>query len=165
MVSQWRARCVNAATPWANTNESCWNETRSWQDDAFWYIRSYEWSCWVLEQNKNEFLFWPPRPRIFRNARRYLLHYLIFPHSLSIFKDFGTQITNTAVFTKIFIFQKWVFFSILGRKLFIFQHRPQSSISLETLRRPVWIFLFRINHTSWHICMAKWPISHCAANI
>ena len=50
--------------------------------------------------------------RIFRIARGYLLHSLIFPHSLRIFKDFWTQITNTAVFAKIFIFQKWVLFPI-----------------------------------------------------
>ena len=112
-MSQWHARRGNAATPWTNTNNSCWNETRSYQDDAFWYItRSYEQSCWELEQNKNKFIFWPPRPLIFRMTRGYLLHCLIFPHSLHIFKDFGTQITNTAVFTKIFIFYKWVLFPI-----------------------------------------------------
>ena len=108
-----RSWCCNAATPWTNTNDSCWNETRSCQDAAFWYrTRNHEWSFWELEQNKNEFLFWPPRPRIFRIARGYLLHSLISPHSLTrrIFKDFGTQITNTAVFAKIFIFQKWVLF-------------------------------------------------------
>ena len=45
---------------------------------AFWYItRSYERSCWELEQNKNEFLFWPQRPRIFRIAQGYLLHSLM----------------------------------------------------------------------------------------
>ena len=70
--------------------------------------------CWELEQNKNEFLFWLQCLRIFRIASGYLLHSLIFPHSLRIFKDFGTQITNTAVFTKIFIFQKWVPFPILS---------------------------------------------------
>ena len=74
--------------------------------------RSYERSCWELEQNKNKFLFWPPCPCIFRIARRYLLHSLMFPHSLRIFKDFGTKITNTALFVKIFIFQKWVLFPI-----------------------------------------------------
>ena len=92
-------------------NNSCWNETRSCQDDAFWYItRSYERSCWELEQNKDEFIFSPPRPHTFRIACGYLLHSLIFPHSLRIFKDFGMQIMNTAV--KIFIFQQWVFFPI-----------------------------------------------------
>ena len=54
----------------------------------------------------------PPRPRIFRIVSGLLLHSLIFPHSLCIFKDFRTQITNTAVFAKIFIFQKWVLFPI-----------------------------------------------------
>ena len=48
----------------------------------------------------------------FSIMRGYLLHPLIFPHSLRIFKDFGMQITNTAVFAKIFIFQKWVLFPI-----------------------------------------------------
>ena len=58
---------------------------------AFWYItRSYERSCWELEQNKNKFLFWPLHSHIFWTAHGYLLHYLIFPHSLHIFKDFGT---------------------------------------------------------------------------
>ena len=92
--------------------DSCWNETRSCQDEAFQYVTSYERSCWELEQNKNKFLFWPLRPRIFRIARGYLLYSLIFPYSLRIFKDFGMQITNTAVFSKIFIFQKWVLFPI-----------------------------------------------------
>ena len=83
------------------------------QDDAFWYItRSYERSCWELEKNKNELPFWPPRSCIFRIACRYLLHSLIFPHSLCVFKDFGMQIMSAAVFTKIFIFQKWVLFCI-----------------------------------------------------
>ena len=54
---------------------------------------------------------WCPHPCIFRIAHRYLLYSLIFPHSLHIFKDFGTQI-NTTVFMKIFIFQKWVLFPI-----------------------------------------------------
>ena len=112
-MSRWCARRGNAATPWTNTKDSCWNETRSCQDDAFSYItRSYERSCWELEQNKNKFLFWPPRPHIFRIEREYLLHSLIFPHSLRIFKDFGMQIRNTAVFAKIFIFHKWVLFSL-----------------------------------------------------
>ena len=65
-----------------------------------------------MEQNTNKFLFWPLRLGIFRIACRYLLHSLIFPHSLRIFKDFGIQITNTTVFAKIFIFQKWVLFPI-----------------------------------------------------
>ena len=52
------ARCGNAGTPWMNMNDSCYNETRSCQDDTFWYItRSYEQFCYELEQNKNEFLF------------------------------------------------------------------------------------------------------------
>ena len=59
---------TGAATPWMNTNDSCWSKTRSCQDDAFWYItRSYERSCWELEQNnfkKNEFLFWLQHLRI-----------------------------------------------------------------------------------------------------
>ena len=77
------------------------------QDDVFWYItKSYEQTCWELEQNKNKFFFWPPHPRIFRIACGYLLHSLILPHSLHIFKDFGMQIMNTPVFVKIFIFQK-----------------------------------------------------------
>ena len=92
-VSQWRARHGNIATPWTNTKDSCWNKIRSCQDDAFWYLtRSNERSCWELEQNKNKFLFWPLRPRIFRITCRYLLHSLIFLHSLRIFKDFGMQI-------------------------------------------------------------------------
>ena len=62
--------------------------------------------------NWNKFLIWPPRPRIFRIACGYLLHSLIFHHSLCTFKDFGTQITDPAVFTKIFFFQKWVLFPI-----------------------------------------------------
>ena len=108
------------ATPWTNTNDSCRNETRSCQDDAFWYItRTYERSCWELEQNKNEFLFSPPHPRIFRITYEYLLHSLIFPHSLRILKDFGTQITNTAVFAKIYIFQKWVLFPIWFVNIFV----------------------------------------------
>ena len=112
-MSQWCTRNGNAATPWTNINDSCWNETRSCQDDAIWYItRSYERLCWEFEQNKTELLFWKPCPRIFRIAHGYLLLSLIFPHSLRIFKDFGTQITNTAVFVKIFIFQKLVLFSI-----------------------------------------------------
>ena len=112
-MSQWHVRRGNAATPWTNTKDSCWNETRSYQDGVFWYItRSYERLCWELEQNKNKFLFWPPRPHIFRITRGYLLHSLIFPHSLRIFRDFGTQIMNTAVFAEIFIFQKWVLFAI-----------------------------------------------------
>ena len=110
-MSQWCTRRGNVATPWMNMNDSCGNETRSCQDDAFWYIkRSYKWSCWELEQNKNKFLLWPPRLCIFRIACGYLLHSLIFPYSLLIFKDFGTQIMNTAVSIKIFIFQKWVLF-------------------------------------------------------
>ena len=44
--------------------------------------------------------------RILRIVRGYLLQSLIFPHSLRIYKDFGMQIMNTAVFAKIFIFQK-----------------------------------------------------------
>ena len=112
-MSQWCARRSNTATPWTNKNDSCWNKRRSCQDDSFCYItRSYEWSCWELEQNKNKFPFWPPGPCIFRIACRYLLHSLIFPHSLRIFEDFGTQIMNTAVFVKIFIFQKQVLFPI-----------------------------------------------------
>ena len=60
-MSQLRVRRGNAATPWTNMNFSCWNEARSCQDDAFWFItRGYERSCWELEQNKNEFLLWPP---------------------------------------------------------------------------------------------------------
>ena len=31
--------------------------------------------------------------------------------------------------------------------------------------KPVWIFLFIIKRTLWHIRTPKWPISHCAANI
>ena len=72
--------------------------------------RSYERSCWELEQNKNEFLFWPPHRRISRIARRYLLHSLIFPHSLHRIKDFGKQITNSTVSTEIYIFLKRVLF-------------------------------------------------------
>ena len=108
----------NAA--WTNTNDSCWNKTSSCQDDALWYItRSYEWSCWELEQNKNKFLFWPP-PCLFRIARGYLLHSLIFPPSLLIFKDFGMLITNTAVCSKIFIFQKWILFPIWASLCFVY---------------------------------------------
>ena len=92
-MSQWPG---DVATPWTNTNDSCWNETRSCQNDAFLYItRSYKRSCWELEQNNKEFLYWPPCPRIFRIASGYLLQSLIFPHSLRTFKDFGMQITNT----------------------------------------------------------------------
>ena len=70
-----------------NMNDSCWNKTILCQDDAFWYItRSYEHFCWEFEQNKNEFLFWPLRPRIFRIACGYILHSLIFLHSLCIFR-------------------------------------------------------------------------------
>ena len=85
-MSQWRARRGNTATPSTNTNNSCWNKTRPCQGDAFWYItRSYERSCWELEQNNIEFLFWPPHPRIFRIKHWYLLHSLIFPHSMRLY--------------------------------------------------------------------------------
>ena len=85
-----------------------------------WCILVHNKKLWTIilgttgspKQNKDEFLFWLPRLRIFRITRGYLLHSLIFPHSLRIFKDFGTQITNTAVFVKIFIFQKWILFPI-----------------------------------------------------
>ena len=133
-MSQWCARRGNAATPWTNMNNSCWNKTKSCQDDAFWYItRSYERLCWELEQNKNEFLFWPQRTHIFRIARRYLLHSLIFPHSLHIFKDFGMQITNPAIFAKIFIFQRASTFSYVDLKDFLMSqiHQLESSICDE----------------------------------
>ena len=55
--AQWRTRCCNTATPW--TNDSCWNETRSFQDDAFWYITgSYEQS-WLGIVTKQDWIpFW-----------------------------------------------------------------------------------------------------------
>ena len=53
----------------------------------------------------------------FRITLGYLLHSLIFPHSLCIFKDFGMQIRNTSVLAKIFIFQKWVLFPIWHGKV------------------------------------------------
>ena len=59
------------------------------------------------------FVYLPPRPCIFRIARGYLLHSLIFAHSLRIFKDFVMQIMNTAVFVKIFIFSEVSTFSYL----------------------------------------------------
>ena len=62
----------------------------------------------------NEFLFWPPRPHIFRIACGYLLHSLIFPHSLSIFKGFGTQIPNTTVFANIFLSDASTFSYLVG---------------------------------------------------
>ena len=90
-----------------------WFMLERYQDDAFWYItRSYERSCRALEQNKNKFYFWPLHSRIFRIAHGYLLHFLIFPHPLRMFKDFGMHITNTGVFAKIFIVQKWVLIPI-----------------------------------------------------
>ena len=108
-MSQWRTRRDNAATPWTNKNDSCWSETR-------WYILVHNKKLWMIVlgigTKQERIPFWPPRPRIFRITRGNLLHYLIFPHSLRIFKDFETQITNTAVFAKIFIFQMWVLFAI-----------------------------------------------------
>ena len=117
--------------------------TRSYQDDAFWYItRSYERSSWELEQNKNKFCFWPPRLHIFRITRGYLLHSLIFPHSLLIFKDFGTKIMNTVFFVKIFIFQKWVLFPIWPGSSYIFNLQPLG-IELSTN------FVYQTNNNHW----------------
>ena len=43
-------------------------------------------------------------------ARGYLFQSLILPHSLHRIKDFGIQLTNSALFAEIYIFLKWVLF-------------------------------------------------------
>ena len=121
----------NAATPWTNTE--IWTihvgmEQDDCQDDAFWLItRSYERSCWELEQNKNKLLFWPLRRRILRIACGYLLHSSIFLYSLCRIKDFGIQI-NSTISTEKHIFLKWVLFpiwpSVTVWHLFEYVHSP-----------------------------------------
>ena len=109
-MSQWHARCSNAATPWMNTFDSCWNETR-------WCILVHNEKLWTIvlgigtKQQEIPFLA-TTSTYILNRAWIFITFFNISSFTSVIFKDFGMQITNTTVFAKIFIFQKWALFPI-----------------------------------------------------
>ena len=81
--------------------------------------------------------FFDHHDRVYLESQADIYYSLIFPYSLRIFKDFGAQITNTAVFARIIIFQKRVLFPIWQPDILLASGRSGKNTNISMIGKSV----------------------------